>query len=57
MSDAGNLNIRDPVKQPANFKDWIFVYSYGNNTKYDDKDADNAFGLMKKSAVAFGIKF
>jgi hypothetical protein len=49
--------LRDPVKEPANFKDWIFIYSYGNNSKYDDKDADNALGLMKKAGVTFGINF
>jgi len=57
MSEGGNLNIRDPIKEPAYFKDWIFVYSYGNNSKYDDKDSDNAVNLIKKAAVTFGVTF
>lgn len=47
---------KNTIKNPAVFKDWLFVYSHGKNPKYDDKDADQAFDLMKSSSKIFGIK-
>lgn len=48
---------KNQIQNPANFKDWLFVYSHGKNSNYDDKDADGAFDLMKASSKIFGIKF
>jgi hypothetical protein len=39
-ADGGNLNFKDTIKEPAVFKDWVFVYSVGKNQQYDDQDAD-----------------
>lgn len=42
----GTLNFRDRVKERVDFKDWVVVYSVGQNSKYDDGDADNFVGLI-----------
>ena len=51
------MNIRDRLKKCVHFKDWVVVYSYGKNAKYDDNDADSLVNLLCKASEAFGIKF
>lgn len=33
------------------------MYSLSKNPKRDDEDADDAVGLLKKSAESYGVKF
>ena len=49
-TNGGSFMFKNQIKNPAVFKDWLFVYSYGKNQNYDDKDADSAFDLMRKSS-------
>ena len=49
--------IKDRLKNSLHFKDWVVVYSYGKNSKYDDQDADDLVSLIKKASGAFGVKF
>ena len=41
---------------PAEFKDWVFVYAQGKNPKYDDGDADYCVDTMLTAGKTFGIK-
>jgi len=51
----GNFMIRDPIYQPAEVKDWLFVYcSKGSR---DDDDVDDFVEMLQKSCATFGIKF
>lgn len=50
----GSFNFKNKLKSAAKFDNWVFVYSA--NTKYDDKEADNAFSLFKQSSGVFGIR-
>lgn len=53
--NRGNIKFRGVLKQAFTFTDWTFVYtSFGNR---DDGDADNAFGLLKKAAETYGVRF
>ena len=56
-SQNGSLNFKDKVLEPVKFNDWTLVYSRGNQSKYDDKDADSLFSLLDKASDAFGITF
>lgn len=45
----GSMNIRTRLRNAANFKDWVIVYSSGKNPKYDDQDADGLVTLLCKA--------
>lgn len=32
----GSMNIKDPLRDVKEFKDWVVVYSQGRNPKFDD---------------------
>jgi len=51
----GNLFLKDPVLDAAQFKDWLFVYSTGKDPKFDDQDADYCVDTMKAASKTFGI--
>jgi aubergine len=53
----GQMNIRDKLRNSVAFKDWVVVYSYGKNTKFDDQDADNLVSILTKASEAFNVKF
>lgn len=49
--------VKDKLKNSLHFKDWVVVYSYGKNSKYDDQDADDLVSIIKKASNAFGVRF
>jgi hypothetical protein len=53
----GNMNIRDKLRFPVNFKDYVIVYSYGKQKDYDDGDADALVNILQKASGAFGVSF
>ena len=53
----GSMKVQDRLRNSMHFKDWVVVYSYGKNSKYDDQDADDLVGIIKQASKAFGIKF
>ena len=53
----GTMNIRDKLKNSLHFKDWVVIYSYSKNSKYDDQDADTLVEILKKASAAFGVRF
>ena len=53
----GNMVVKDKLKNSLHFKDWVVVYSYGKNSKYDDQDADDLVSIIKKASNAFGVRF
>jgi len=53
----GSMMIKDKLKSSVHFKDWVVIYSYGKNSKYDDEDADNLVSIVKKASQAFGVRF
>lgn len=53
----GSLNFRERVKERVEFKDWVVVYSLGQNPKYDDGDADNLVSLINQASEAYQITF
>lgn len=53
----GNMNVRDKLRIPVQFKDYVIVYSTGQNPKYDDNDADILHNNLIKASEAFGVKF
>lgn len=53
----GNMVVKDKLKNPVHFKDWVVVYSLGKNPKFDDKDADELVSVMSKAGATFGLKF
>lgn len=46
---------KNKIKNPANFNNWVFVYSQSKNSKADDSDADKVIDLFKQCSKAFGI--
>lgn len=52
----GNINLREPVLEPHNFKDIFFCYSVGKDSKYDQEDCDFAIDQIKTASKTFGIK-
>lgn len=54
-TNDGTFQFKNKIKNPANFNNWVFVYSYGKNSKFDDDDADKALGLFRSCSKAFGI--
>ncbi len=55
MTNGGTFMFKNKIFSPAKFKDWVIVYSLSSKPDFDDKDADNVEGLIKKSAGVFGI--
>ena len=53
----GNMNVRDKLRITVPFKDYVIVYSTGQNPKYDDNDADALVHNLNKASEAFGVKF
>lgn len=51
----GTFNFKNKIKNPAIFKDWVFVYSLSNRPEYDNSDADKAVALFQQCSKAFGI--
>lgn len=49
--------VRDKLKVPINFKDFVIAYSLGKNQKYDDNEADALVENLNKASEAFGVKF
>jgi aubergine-like protein len=47
--------IRDPIQQPVDLKDWIFVYT--SKGARDDDAVDDFIDMLQKSCATFGIKF
>ncbi len=53
----GNMIVRDKLKEPVDFKDYIVVYSRGNNHYDDDREADELCKNLVKASQSFGINF
>jgi hypothetical protein len=51
----GTFMFKNKIKNPANFNNWVFVYSQSKNSKADDSDADRVIDLFKQCSKAFGI--
>ncbi len=53
----GNMVVKQKLKVPVAFKDYLIVYSCGNNPKIDDNEADALLDNLKKASEAFGVNF
>lgn len=53
--EKGSVKVRSKLKNPPKIKDWVFVYSLGKNSKYDDDDADKAVNILIKAGQTYGI--
>lgn len=53
----GNMIVRDKLKEPVDFKDYVVVYSRGKNHKDDDREADELCENLVKASQSFGINF
>lgn len=50
-SKDGTLRFKDKVKNAIDLKDWVLVYSQGQNSKNDDDaDADSFVHLLEKAS-------
>lgn len=56
-TEKGEMKNRGVLKEPHEFKDWVFVYSHGKSSKRDDEEADGAVDILTKAAKAYGVKF
>jgi hypothetical protein len=52
----GNINLRESILEPHNFKDYLFCYSIGKDASYDQEDCDYAMNQIKTASKTFGIK-
>lgn len=48
--DKGSYQLRDPIFKPAQFKNWIMIY-----TEYASQDAENFVKTLQKCAEAYAI--
>lgn len=46
---------KNKIKNPANFNNWLFVYSHSKNSKIDDNEADRVLDLFRQCSKTFGI--
>jgi len=53
----GNMVLREKLKTPINFKDYVIVYSLGKDPKFDDREADNLVDILYQASGAFGVNF
>lgn len=44
------MNVREKLRSTIPFKDYVIVYSVGNNPKYDDNDADALVNNLFKAS-------
>ena len=47
--------VKDKLKNSLHIKDWVVVYSQGQKSKFDDKDADEFVNLIMKASIAFDV--